>query len=364
MVAITVPLTLSLVGPVVSEMKRRGWSCLVVTSPPQSAHERSLCKEYDAVFMPMTRAITPLNDARALAAWVRLLRKTRPDLVIGSTPKAALLSMIAARITGIPVRVFQVRGARWDGMAGMRGQLLRRLDRLTADCATDVIAVSDSLADLFVEKGATRNRPLVIGAGSSKGVDVVRFHAASRPPDRPFTLGFIGRLAEDKGISDLLTVFERCRSEDPTTTLIVVGEIDDAQPITKSTIRRLGQDGVIWPGVVEDVVPWMQSIDVLVFPSSREGLPNVVIEAAACGVPTVAYRATGVVDSVDDGHTGILVRLGDVDALTASTIALMNDHLRSRMSRKARACAVDRFDQADVIDGFLDHAERLLTSRR
>lgn len=306
----------------------------------------------------MTRAVTPLRDAKALLSWVSLLRRERPELIVGATPKAATLSLIAARIAGVPTRVFNVWGARWDGMHGSRARILMTLDKLTATSATHVVAVSPSLAQLFVDHKITTTRPDVIGRGGSKGVNIERFTPQARDADRPPTLGFVGRLSIDKGILDLLKVFEVCRVALPDLRLVIAGDIDDAQPIPEELIQRLRSDPQIrWLGSSDEIPELMPTFDVLVFPSIREGLPNVVIEAAASGVPVVGYDTTGVRDAVEDGITGYLVPLGNVERLAQATADVLKSPNQSEMREAARAFAVRWFSQDKVVRDFVDYLE-------
>lgn len=360
LLAVTVADTLKLLQPVIQAMEARGWRVRVVCdvrSNPDLLHSYS---DIDVICLPMSRAITPMQDAQALVRWVRLLRRELPDVVIGSTPKAGLLSMVASRVARTPVRIFQVRGARWDGLGGRRGHVLRRMDRLAAACSTDVVAVSRSLADLFLEEGITKDSPKVIGRGGSKGVDLQRFAPVTWSAGRFPTLGFVGRLSKDKGIADVLTVFESCRTTYPDCRLLVLGPVDAAQPIDATTQKRLDQPGVEWLGAVPDVESHMPHFDVLIFPSIREGLPNVVIEAAACGVPTVGYDTTGVRDAIDDGTTGALVPLGDVPALTHAAMQLLDPTTRAPMSLAARKFASEHFAEDVVVGEFVDYVETLL----
>lgn len=354
---ITVAGTMRLLQPTLDELAARGWRTKVVMSPEDPSPEVP-----DATYIDMPRSISPRRDAVALSHWIRLLRAERPDAVVGSTAKAATLAMTASRITGVRTRLFLVRGARWDGMTGWRGELLRRTDQVTAAAATDVVAVSGSLAELMVEAGIMRTPPRVLGSGGSKGVDTRTFVPREVPPGPP-TIGFVGRLSIDKGIADLVEVFEHCRQHLPDTRLVLVGEVDDAQPIEADLQRRLHQPGIEWLGHSSTVQEILPSFDVLVFPSIREGLPNAVIEAAACGVPTVGYDTTGVRDAIVDGLTGALVPLGDVHALGEATLAILRSD-GSQMRQAARDLAVSEFDQDVVVGAFVNHLESLLRPRR
>lgn len=355
---VTIPATLVFLRPILSELQARGWRTRVVVSRDDS-DPISLPAGAELTTISMSRAITPAQDARALAQMTRLFRQERPDVVVGSTPKAAMLGMIGAKLAAVPKRVFFVRGARWDGMAGRTGTLLKRLDQLTAASATDVVAVSHSLADLFVTAGITRKAPLVIGHGGSKGVDVERFHPGERAAGSPPRMCFIGRLAEDKGIRDVLTVHHHCRQQIPAAELVVAGSVDPAQPVSQEVLDDLSAPGVSWLGRTDDVPGLLREVDLLVFPSVREGLPNVVIEAAASGVPTVGYRATGVVDAVEDGTTGRLVPVGDVSALAQAALEVLLSPHRGEMGAAARQFAVDCFAQEKVVGAFADYLETL-----
>ena len=245
-----------------------------------------------------------------------MLAERRPDIILGASPKAGLLSMLAGKAVGVDKRVFQHWGARWETASGGRRRLLMEADRLSMAAATHVLAVSDSLADLVFAEGLAKSRPVVLGLGGSKGVDrslfAPRWKTASEPP----TFGFLGRLTPDKGIDELLRAFRIIRSQMPEARLLVGGEVDAANPIPAVTLAALvGSPGVWWLGGVDNASEFFRQLDVFVFPSLREGLPNVVIEAAASGVPTVAWNVTGVRNAVLPGKTGSLVMPGDVQVL-------------------------------------------------
>lgn len=359
---LTSPLSVNgLLAPVLPELVDRGWEVHVVCG--EGDVQTDLLPEGVAVHrVPMDRSISPMADLVALRRWVRLLGRLRPDVVVGGTPKAAMLSMLAARYRRIPVRVFHLRGARWDGMAGRRADVLRLADRATAMAATHVLAVSDSLADLVLARGITDERPVVLGRGGSKGVDteVFRPRNDSEYSADPPTLGFMGRLSVDKGIGDVLAVYAMCRREFPDLRLTVVGDIDEAQPVPAEVLAALSGPGFRWIPHTRDPATVMRAFDLLVFPSIREGLPNVVIEAAACGVPTVGYDTTGVRDAVADGRTGVLVPLGNREALAKAVANLLWDSPgRARLAAQARAEALQNFSRDSIASNFADWLSRV-----
>jgi glycosyltransferase involved in cell wall biosynthesis len=274
-------------------------------------------------------------------------------VVIGASPKAGLLAMTAARLTRVPRRIFLHRGARWETLTGHQRRLTMAAERVTCANATDVVAVSDSLADLVVTSGISKRRPVVLGPGGSKGVDLERFtprpvegagdSAADRGAEPP-VLGFVGRLAADKGLDVVLAALAAVRLDAPAARLVIAGDVDAADPPETAILAALSDDPAIellgWRRDLERVYPLF---DVLVFPSAREGLPNAVIEAAACGVPTVGWTATGVRDAVADGSSGRLVPWRDVWAFAAAVRQVVSPSDRVRWREGARAWA-ERFD--------------------
>jgi len=292
-----------------------------------------------------------LRDFFALVRWIRFLRSERPDGVSAGTPKAGLLAMVAARICGVPVRQYQVWGCRWDRGRGVRCELARLAERLACACATDVVAVSGGVRDLLQNASMACGRVRVIGRGGSKGVDLGRFiPPIERAPGSPPTIGFAGRLARDKGVDWLPEILRGVRARVPSARLLVAGAPDPADPCREWTHRALStMEEVTLLGAVTDMPAFFHSIDVLCFPSLREGLPNVVIEAAACQVPTVAWRVTGLEDVVRDGETGFLAAYGDLESMIQNiTTLLRQDSKRLLFGRAARRHAEECF-AADAV---------------
>ena len=353
--AVTSPLTLSLLlEPIMEAMVVDGWDVHVAVAPGDFQVGGDAAKARIHV-IDTTRTVDLRADMRALFKYVRLIRRLKPDVVVGSTPKAGLLSMVAAWMTRVPVRILQMRGAVWDGKQGGQADLLRRMDALAAYCASDVIAVSASLADLLVQAGVCRRRPLVIGVGGSKGVDTTLYVPRNdREGKKDPTIGFVGRLSKDKGVQDALDCMALVWERYPGARLLIAGRLDEAQPIGAETLARLGDERVEWDGFSDAPEELYVQMDLLLFPSSREGLPNAVIEAAACAVPTVAYDVTGVRDAVIDGVTGVLVPYGDVAALFAAAREIL-EHSGPDMGAAARAYVVESFDTQVVVGGMVEY---------
>jgi glycosyltransferase involved in cell wall biosynthesis len=280
----------------------------------------------------MTRRITPLADLRCLRLLVARMRSWRPDVVHAHTPKGGLLGMLAAALAGVPVRVFHLRGLLGETAEGLPRLVALTADRVSCSLAQRLLCVSPSVRAGAVALGlAPQEKLQLIGDGSGNGVDALgRFDparydgaalrrqlgiAAGAP-----VLGFVGRLAREKGVMELAEAWRRLRGAYPDLQLLLVGpHHEERSPLPPGWVEELArQPGVHAVGVVAETAPWYAAMDVLALPSWREGMPNAVLEASAMGLPVVASACTGCRDAVVDGQTGTLVPVRDAGALAAA----------------------------------------------
>jgi glycosyltransferase involved in cell wall biosynthesis len=340
----------------------RGWDVHLVTSPGPLLDEVALRERVTVHPLPMEREMALVRDVRALQRWIRLLVRVRPDVVNVGTPKAALLGSVAAWLTRVPVRVYVMRGLRLEG-ARSRPQraVLWLAERLTISLATDVVCVSESLREEAVARMlfGRGSGGVVLAKGSSNGVDADRWDPDLAAADRDtvragwridpdeMVVGFVGRLTRDKGVDTLLAAFERV--SDLPVRLLLVGSLDDEE--LGPAIRALG-DRVVRIDETSDLAPVYVGMDVLCLPTLREGLPNVVLEAALAEVPAITTTATGARDSVVPGVTGWLVPPGDVEQLASALRACAEDREHARaLGRGARTRALADFRPATIWSG-------------
>jgi lipopolysaccharide/colanic/teichoic acid biosynthesis glycosyltransferase len=376
---VTVPQSLTLLRGQLKHMRSRGASAHVITSPGPEVGPFESREGVPVHAVDMQRRVTPLLDL--LSTWEiwRLLRRLRPAVVNASTPKGGLLGMIAAWAAGVPARVYVMRGLPLVTARGPKRVLLRWTEKVSCALAHRVVCISPSLRDVAVAEQLCPTRKLtVVGAGSSNGVDAERrfnpdrlgrgARQAARSdagiPHDALVLGFVGRVVRDKGIMELEAAWRRLSAEYPALRLLMVGTPEPGDPPPAEAWARLQGDGRVHRvGQVDDVARWYAAMDLLVFPTYREGFGNVAIEAAAMGLPVVATKIPGVIDAVADGATATLVPPGDADALAAAIRKYVNDPaLRQAHGRAGRERVLRDFRPEAIWEGVYRQYRQLLTA--
>ena len=349
---------LAFLGGYLAHLKTAGWDVALVCSPDERVAEFARAEGVAYRPIAMRRDPAPLHDVRALIDLTRLLARMRPDAVVYATPKASLLTSIASRVVGVRARVYEIWGLRLETAGGVGFRVLRALERLTCALSTHLVANSPSLAARVGEVVLDgREDVMVLGSGSSHGVDVERFsRSAPMPPideaterallsTSGFTVGFVGRLHPDKGLDTLLDALALCHEAGVSVRGLIVGGDEGA-------LDREHYSGGVplhFAGAVSDVRPYLAEMDVLVLMSLREGFPNVVLEAASMNVPAIVAGSTGTVDSVIDGETGRVLPVGDVEGLAQAIAELdAEPKERERLGIVARRRVVDDFAQETV----------------
>jgi glycosyltransferase involved in cell wall biosynthesis len=364
-------------------MRRRGFELHAISSPGPEL-DRLACRDHVVIHpVSMSREITPAKDLVALVRLFVTLRRIRPSIVHLSTPKAALLGAMASWAARVPVRIFLVRGLLTEGARGLKRLFYRRLEWLTARFCHRSICVSPSLLDFARAEGILGpEQGVVLAHGMSNGIDPQRFDpaviatvdlATLRPESTAqigyagsTVIGFVGRLARDKGIEEIFNAWKMVRDEFPAALLLLVGPWEKENPVPEPVRRGLESDPrVILAGMVQTVENYYKIISIFIYPShGSEGFPNAPMEAAAMGLPVVASRVVGSVDAVVDGVTGVLIPPHDPRALADAIRKYFKDpELRRKHGRAGRERVVRDFRGETIWEAMYREYVRSLQGR-
>ena len=347
------------------------YDVVAVSTPDDELHEMAQREGVRVVGVAMRRPISPLHDLRSLLRLIRVFRRERPDMVHSITPKAGLLSMIAAWVCRVPVRLHTFTGLVFPTAAGLKKKILILTDRITCACATHIVPEGEGVKNDLQQYGITRKSLRVLGYGNVRGVDMQHYSrtpevmAAAQPIMRSgvFTFVFVGRVVRDKGINELVQAFARLNAQEPATRLILVGRFeDDLDPVLPQTRQTIEQNEAIESvGSQADVRPWLAASDALVFPSYREGFPNVVLEAGAMGLPSIVTDINGSREIIVEGENGVIVPPRDADALYAAMLRFIEAPAEvAQMAANAREMIASRFEKSFVEQCLFDYYKEIL----
>ena len=316
--------------------------------------------------VPMHREINLTADCRSLVNLYKIFRHERPYIVHANTPKASLLSMVAAWAARVSHRIYTVTGLRFETTRSAFRLILKMMERITCLCATKVIPEGDGVKATLLREHITRKPMAKIHNGNINGIDLEHYDRTEQVMARAteirngsdeFTFIFIGRMVRDKGINELVAAFERLNQEIPTTKLLLVGKFEDElDPILPETKQMIEKNPKIeFVGYQNDVRPYLAAADVAVLPSYREGFPNVVIQAGAMGLAQIVTDINGCNEIIIDGRNGVIIPKQNEQALYEAMHKLATDmNLTTQMAASARELVASRYRQQDIWEATLN----------
>ena len=315
---------------------------------------------------PLERPISLVKDIKGLWFLCRLFRKEKPWCVHANTPKGSLLAMIAAWIARVPHRVYTVTGLRYQGAHGMLRTILKTMERLSCLFATNVIPEGQGVLHALQEDNITKKPLRVIWNGNINGIDTEYFKPTESFTERKndtFTFVFIGRIVRDKGIHELTECIRKLDCN-----LILVGSFEDGDPVDEDDKKfLLTSEKVKFVGWQIDVRPYLEQADALVFPSYREGFPNVPMQAGAMGLPCIVTNINGCNEIIKDGLNGKIIAAPLKEGTKMMEQSLLNtmqwfiDHREEakRMGNNARPMIQERYEQRYVWTALKEYYDAL-----
>ncbi|MDI9559592.1 MAG: glycosyltransferase family 4 protein [Pseudomonadota bacterium] len=337
---------------------------------------KSFLKPFDVdvpvVQIGIKREISIFSDAKTVIELYALFRRKRYDIVHSVTPKAGLLSMIAGYLANVPVRIHIFTGQVWVTRKGLSRWFLKTLDRILVLCATHILVDSRSQRDFLIEQGIVSNeKSTVLADGSICGVDTDKFSPnveARKRIRKEYGISesdvvflYLGRLNRDKGLLDLAHSFNEVCSKYDNTHLVIVGPDEQGVGEEVESICASCKQKVHIAGYTDVPEQYFASADVFCLPSYREGFGVVIIQAASAGIPSIGTKIYGVVDTIEDGKTGLLYHPRDVDGLTSKMIEMIKrPDLRKMMGTNARIRASEKFSKGIATKALVDYYKSLL----
>lgn len=337
--------------------KKKGYNMHVVCSP--SEYLSNYAKECGFSYMetPITRSISLLEDIKAIKNICRYIKNNQIDIIVGHSPKGAMVAMIAGWLCSVPKRIYFRHGLVYETSKGLKRQMLIMVDRLTSFFATKIVCVSPSVLNKSIEdKLAPVNKQIILAKGTCNGIDIQKqFNPCIIDKDKlyslrlkydisenDFIIGYSGRLVKDKGIIELINAFESL-ADNERCKLLLVGVFEERDALPENVRQHILEDKrIIYTGFINGGMEYYYSLmNVYVLPSYREGFPTGSLEAQAMEVPVITTHVTGCCDSIIQNKTGLFVSHDSKD------IAEKIDEIRINHSisgKEGRKWVVDNFD--------------------
>lgn len=373
----TVPMSLDLFCRGLLRAFSKEYEMIALSSPLPELEVIGKREGVRTIAVPMKRKIAPLSDLVSLFRLIRVFRKEKPDMVHSITPKAGLLSMMAARAAGVPVRVHTFTGLVFPYAERWKYHLLRMTDRITAGCATHVVPEGEGVKEDLIRFRITSKPLRVLGKGNIRGIDLKYYQytpavkkaggmlrSSFGVPDDALVFLFVGRFDRDKGLEELIRAFVRLHEEFPATSLLLAGQEEEDGTLPPEEVKQMAiahSSIHVSGGWVKDVRPWYAAADAFVHPSYREGFPNVVIEAGAMNLASIVTDISGSREIIIEGVNGMIVPPHDEEALYRQMKAFVEDRdWVQEMASNARPSVAERFRKEYVRQCLEDYYKEIL----
>ncbi|MCL5127862.1 glycosyltransferase family 4 protein [Algibacter sp. L4_22] len=308
----------------------------------------------------LKRQISPINDLITVWKLYKVLKKEKPFIVHSITPKAGLLGMIASKFAGVPHRLHTFTGLIFPTKRGFIKKLLISTDKILCSCATQIYPEGQGIKNDLINYKITSKPLKIIANGNVNGININHYNSNNFDEnfisnlkkefsisEKDYVFVFIGRLVKDKGINELISAFNELNSNLENTKLLLVGDYEhDLDPLKKKTLNIIKTNkNIISTGWVEDVRPYFKISNLLVFPSYREGFPNVVMQAGAMGLASIVTDINGANEIIIPNKNGIIIPSMNKDKLKQAMLSFYNNEIIIN-SKTCRELIVNRYEQS------------------
>lgn len=346
------------------------YEIVVVSSPGEKLEIIRQRENVKTIALPMERRISLWKDLISLVRMILLFTKEKPHIVHSITPKAGLLSMLAGWITRVPVRIHTFTGLVFPTTTGKMQKLLITMDQIICFCATHINPEGEGVKRDLERFHITKKPLFIIANGNIGGIDLRYFDRTPAVEAEGmyyhitgcFTFCFVGRMVRDKGINELIHVFTGLYETNRNIRLLLVGEFEkDLDPVLPEVEEQiLHHPGINFVGWQPDVRPFLAASDAFVFPSYREGFPNVVMQAGAMGLASIVTDINGCNEIIVDGKNGVVIPSKDEEALyQAMKDFVAHPEKVKQMASNARPMIASRYEQKMVWEALLEEYRRM-----
>lgn len=353
------------------------YKVIAVSSEKDNLNKLGEKEKVDTFHVEMSRKITPVADLIAVFRLYLFLKREKPLIVHSHTPKAGIVGMMAAKFARVPHRLHTVAGLPLLEAQGAKRKLLDFVEKTTYACATRVYPNSMGLKNIIIDNKYCAIKKLkVIAQGSSNGINTSFFKADLFPieqiqqlktelvlTDEHFVFVFVGRLVKDKGINELIEAFETLSKTHSKARLLLVGDYEhDLDPLEDKTLETIKSNkAIISVGFQYDVRPYFAISNALVFPSYREGFPNVVMQAGAMELPCIVSDINGCNEIIEQGINGTIIPVKNTKAILDNMVSFIeNKNYYNQLQANARKMILSRYDQQVVWEAILEEYSSLI----
>lgn len=372
----TVPISLNILLKGQLEFLSNTFEVVGVSSPGEDLATVEEREGIRTIAVEMQRNIAPFKDLVALFKLYRVFKKEKPLLVHSITPKAGLLSMLAGKAAGVPIRIHTFTGLVFPSKTGIIQKILIKTDQILCWAATHIYPEGQGVKNDLIQFNITKKPLKIIANGNVNGIDLDHFDADKISVQERATLKsqwniksddfvfvFVGRLVRDKGINELMNAFKKISATHSNVKLLLVGNYEqELDPLFSETIAEIeNNQNCIAVGFQQDVRPFFAIANALVFPSYREGFPNVVLQAGAMGLPSIVTDINGCNEIIEDQVNGLIISSKDSEAIeNAMKYCIENRYFYNVAKANARKKIKEKFDQEMVWNALLEEYQKLV----
>lgn len=365
-------------------MSENGFEVIGVSSNGKELQEIVVDERIPTIAIDMARHINLLQDIISLWKLYWVFRKEKPTIVHSITPKAGLLSMLAGKGAGVPIRIHTFTGLIFPTKTGWMQKLLIQMDRLLCWAATNVYPEGEGVKKDLISFKITSKPLKVLANGNVNGIDIQHFNPEKVSEtqksqlkqqlgiaENDFVFVFVGRLVGDKGINELVKAFSNLINSptlqlpNPLKLLLVGEKEEDLDPLRPKTLRLIKEENnIIEVGFQEDIRPYLSISNVLILASYREGFPNVVLQAGAMELPSIVSDVNGCNEIIIEGKNGLIIPSKNVKQLAEKMLLLSeNKKLYNSLKSNSRKMITERYEQSVVWNAILSEYKKLLSQK-